>query len=301
MFSALPGLPALHRRLIRKLAPGPITFWIEAGGAELLAASTSLGVRAGVFTNESLAAVRVPSDVMAGEILTRTIVPVVAEAIPQAAGGPPAVDARAAREALSAAGVEVRAFAGTEATTLRRPSAVVRLTRSSGPTPISGWALVEPGPYDEAFVRRAAERTMLFVCTGNTCRSPMAEAIARSVGRAIGAGVESQSAGVGALAGAGVSPEAVKAVRGLGLDPPAGRARPLSAGIIASADEIYVMTRAHQRAVLSLDPSAASKTRLLDPAGRDVPDPIGSPQERYDEVARALRTMIERRLQEDPA
>jgi protein-tyrosine-phosphatase len=58
------------------------------------------------------------------------------------------------------------------------------------------------------------------------------------------------------------------------------------------------MTAAHRRAVLALDPSAGAKVRLLDPEGSEVPDPIGSSQERYDQVAAQMQRMIERRLQE---
>ncbi len=58
------------------------------------------------------------------------------------------------------------------------------------------------------------------------------------------------------------------------------------------------MTRSHLAAIARLDPGAAGRAQLLDPAGHDVPDPIGGPQSQYDATARALRDMIAARLKE---
>jgi protein-tyrosine-phosphatase len=66
--------------------------------------------------------------------------------------------------------------------------------------------------------------------------------------------------------------------------------------MLRSADAVWVMTRAHRTAVLSLEPSADGKVELLDPSGKDVSDPIGSPQSRYDEVARRMEMVIRERL-----
>ncbi len=77
--------------------------------------------------------------------------------------------------------------------------------------------------------------------------------------------------------------------------------RPLTRGLIAQADAIYVMTKSHLRAVLSLDPGAASKASLLDPEGREIDDPLGLPALVYTQTAGAIRSAIERRLREADA
>ncbi|HMO51961.1 MAG TPA: ribose 5-phosphate isomerase B [Kiritimatiellia bacterium] len=128
-------------------------------------------------------------------------------------------------------------------------------------------------------------KQVLFVCTGNICRSPMAEYLfkARVAGRLPWT---AGSAGTAASAGWPASEEAVAALRENDIDARGHRSRPLTRDLVRGADLIVAMTERHRQDVLRLDPAAAGRTFLMTGFGaadriRDIPDPIGSPLDVY--------------------
>ncbi len=143
--------------------------------------------------------------------------------------------------------------------------------------------------------------SILFVCTGNTCRSPMAEAIARDIASKPpfeSLAIAVSSAGASTMDGAPATPEAVTAVESMGMAMHEHRSRALTPEIIAGATAIYGLTPSHVQAIVAIDPSAADRTHLLDPQGPPVPGPIGMPQNVYDETANIIRGFIVDRLSE---
>jgi len=139
---------------------------------------------------------------------------------------------------------------------------------------------------------------ILFVCTGNTCRSPMAEGLLR---RALeGKDIEVVSAGTGAFPGASASAEAVEVMREEGIDISAHTSRLLDGFLLEDADRIFVMTEGHLDFITSWFKSMRDKMWLLrefDPVKNDgsypnIPDPIGASVDEYRKVKEILKRTI---------
>ncbi|MGB0768421.1 MAG: low molecular weight protein arginine phosphatase [Phycisphaeraceae bacterium] len=150
------------------------------------------------------------------------------------------------------------------------------------------------------------EYSVLFVCTGNTCRSPMAAGLASqllaefkgvSVDDLESAGVRVRSAGVMTGGGSPASDQAIEAMAAAGIDLSSHRSNALSADLVQDADVIYTMTDRHRQAVLMHSPNASEKTHRLDPES-DIIDPFGAPLPVYTQTAEMIREALTRRIAE---
>jgi protein-tyrosine-phosphatase len=135
---------------------------------------------------------------------------------------------------------------------------------------------------------------VLLVCTGNTCRSPMASCLLRKgweERRAVhGSGpLEIASAGLAAAPGEQASAQAINAMAELGLDLQSHRSQPVSASLVESADLILVMTEGHRNALLNRWPHLADKIDLLSHGQGEVSDPFGGSLATYQQCARQMQ------------
>jgi protein-tyrosine phosphatase len=154
---------------------------------------------------------------------------------------------------------------------------------------------------------------ILFVCTGNICRSPVAEKLLEHFNTELGLGLHVSSAGTRALNGQPMHPESERVLRELGIEADNFESRMLTPDIATDCDLLLGMTREHRAIARQLAPARwkrmfalrelsterTAEVKVMSPAtdptnpGLDIRDPIGRPGEVFDEVAAQIAKSIQ--------
>jgi protein-tyrosine phosphatase len=295
----VPDLSPLARRLARRCWPGPVTLVLDDQHKEGLTHQLPQSVRQ-ILTPNGTLGLRVPANEMSQDVLRMLSGPIVLTSANRSGGA----EAVTAEQVVQAVGDEVAIVLDDGPCRYGQPSSVVRVKNNQ-------YEVLREGVVAEATLRRLASVMVVFVCTGNTCRSPMAELLMSAklaeylhckIEELEDRGIVVVSAGIAAAPGCPPASEAVQVMREHGLDLAPHEAQPLTEQLVRHADLILTMTQSHMQSIVERWPSAADRTRMLLPEGCDVADPIGQTVGAYRHCAEQISAAVKHhaeRIQEN--
>jgi protein-tyrosine phosphatase len=294
IYHYVPTLGLRAKKLIQNAWPGPLTLIFELDDKDIVRQRSKLPTE--VFDNlyrDNSIGIRCPDNKIASMLLAEAKSSVVAPSA-NTSGQAPAVEA----------GQVIERFSGLIDIILDGGACLHKLNSTVAKLNKTGLEILRQGAFSESQLLDMAKVTILFVCTGNSCRSPMAEGLFKkhlaeklncTVDRLEEKGYIITSAGTLGMVGFPASTEAIRACAAKGVDISAHRSRALTKQLIEQSDLVYVMANVHRDAVVDISPEAAGRCELL-AEDTEIPDPIGQSRAVYDDCAetidRAIRKMI---------
>jgi L-threonylcarbamoyladenylate synthase len=287
----VPHMDALGQRLARRCWPGPVTLAFDVKpDSSLFSALTVEAQRA--LSPDSRLWIRVPAHECIQETLRLVPAPLIA------AGECHDHPSLTAGGLLTEFGDDVEMIIDDGECRYGQPATVVAISNGA-------WSIVSPGVVTETMIGRLASEVFLFICTGNTCRSPLAEGLFRKMladhltcreDELADHGYMVLSAGMAAESGMPAAVESIEVAARHGVDLRAHESQPVTQRLLEQADQIFTMTRGHRESILASYPHLGDRVELLSRDSSDIPDPIGAGEEEYEscrlEIERHLRVIL---------
>jgi len=289
----IPAPGVLGLRLARRCWPGPLTLVFDGTATGSQFASYPYFVRKAIMPDGTVG-LRVPDCPVTRAILNELGEPIALTSA-NLSGETPAITAE---EVLSHLGDKVDLILDAGESDLKKPSTVIYVE-------VDTLEILREGAITFDTIEKLTAKIILFVCTGNTCRSPMAEVICEkllaerlqcSLEDLENRGYLVLSAGVAASPNDGASPMAKEVVCRYGLCLEDHQAQPLTETLLRFADQIFVLARNHREAILSFWPNVDTRLQVLRPDGGDISDPIGGNYDVYERCADEIEAAIAARI-----
>lgn len=278
----VPDPDVIARRLARRCWPGPVVLVFAKGVKAGAATRLPDGVLRTIGPGWELG-LTAPRHAAVRDLLEEMSVPLVLGEVTDHAGS----HATTFDAARTAVGDAAAVLVDGGATSTAGPTTVVEVRGTN-------WSVRREGALSIPEVNRRAARLVLFVCTGNTCRSPLAESLCKKrVADRLGCAVDElpargfviMSAGLAAVRGEPAAAEAAAVAAELGADLTRHASRPATPDLLTQADDVIGMTASHVHGLAGfVGPDAPARVRLLCGDG-DLADPIGGDRGVYQACA----------------